>query len=71
MGASGIKYSSSQISELEAKMAHLESELCRFERRHRRTEISIAEIRAQMIGLEIIIRTGEVQFLSAEEPKYE
>lgn len=40
-------------------------------RRHRRTELAIANVRAQMLGLDTIIRMGEVQLLSGEEPKYE
>ena len=31
----------------------------------------LAETRAQMLGLDTIIRMGEVQLLSGEEPKYE
>ncbi len=63
-------FSPDQIEQLEAKMTRLESKLCRLERRHRQTELAIAETRAQMIGLEVIIRAGEVQLLSGEEPKY-
>jgi len=66
-----IRFSPDQIEQLEARKNRLESELCRLERRHRQTEIAIAETRAQMVGLEVIIRAGEVQLLSAEEPKYE
>ncbi len=66
-----IKFSSGQLEQLEAKKNRLEAELCQLERRHRRTELAIANVRAQMVGLEAIIRMGEVQLLSAEEPIYE
>lgn len=66
-----IRFSPDQIEQLEAKKNRLESDLCQLERRHRRTELAIANVRAQMLGLDTIIRMGEVQLLSGEEPKYE